>query len=143
MKLRLERAWKKETYTIGKLYVDRKYFCEVIEDKDRNLSQNMPLEELKKKKVYGKTAIPTGTYSIIMTYSPKFKKRLPLLLSVPAFEGIRIHAGNTAKDSLGCILPGENKQKAMVLNSRYWTNKLIGKIENAIANGEQVTIDII
>lgn len=142
MKLKLERTWKKETYTISKLYVNGKPFCDVIEDKDRGLSQHMPLEELKKKKVYGKTAIPTGTYSVIMTYSPKFKKRLPLLLSVPCYEGVRIHPGNTAKDSLGCILPGENKQKGMVLNSRYWTNKLIGKIENAIANGEQVTIEI-
>ena len=68
--------------------------------------------------MYGKTAIPTGIYPVTITYSPKFKKNLPLLLNVKGYEGVRIHQGNTDKDTLGCILVGQNKQVGKVLNSR-------------------------
>lgn len=116
MTLLLKRIALRDTYTIGKLYIDGVYRCDTIEDKVRNLD--------KEKKVYGETAIPYGTYKVSWTYSPKFKKYMPLLEDVPHFAGIRIHSGNTAKDSLGCIIVGENKQKGMVLNSRATVNKL-------------------
>lgn len=116
MVLLLKRKYLADTYTIGDLYIDGVFVANTCEDKVRDLS--------KEKKVYGETAIPYGTYKVSWTYSPKFKKYMPLLEDVPQFAGIRIHSGNTAKDSLGCILVGENKQKGMVLNSRATVNKL-------------------
>jgi len=121
----LRRIAFKETYTIGKLYVDGNYFCDAVEDKDRGLDDSMTVDEIKKKKVYGETAIPYGTYKVSITYSPKFKKNLPLVEGVKGFEGIRIHSGNTAKDSLGCIIVGKNKKVGMVLDSRATMEKLM------------------
>lgn len=125
MILTLRRIAFKETYTIGKLYVDGNYFSDVVEDKDRGLDDSMTVDEIKKKKVYGETAIPYGTYKVSITYSPKFKKNLPLVEGVKGFEGIRIHSGNTAKDSLGCIIVGKNKKVGMVLDSRATMEKLM------------------
>lgn len=121
----LRRIAFKETYTIGKLYVDGNYFSDTVEDKDRGLDDSMTVDEIKKKKVYGETAIPYGTYKVSITYSPKFKKNLPLVEGVKGFEGIRIHSGNTAKDSLGCIIVGKNKKVGMVLDSRTTMEKLM------------------
>ena len=107
MEVRIDRAWKKDGYTISRLYVNGELFgCNTLEDADRGLSQSMDLDEIKKKKVYGQTAIPCGSYECVYTYSNRFKKMLPLLLNVKGFEGIRIHSGNSAKDTLGCILVG-------------------------------------
>ena len=121
MKLRLERIHFGETYTIGRLYIDDVYFCDTLEDKYRDLE--------KEPKVYGKTAIPFGTYKIIITYSPKFKRRLPLLVNVPHFEAIRIHSGNTEFDTEGCILVGENKVKGKVINSKFWEMELMKRLD--------------
>lgn len=132
LQLKVERRWPTENYTIGRLYVNGELWCNTLEDKVRDLT--------KEKKVPGKTAIPAGTYKVVLTYSNKFKRRLPLLLDVPFFTGIRIHAGNTADDSEGCILLGENKEKGKVLNSRYWVNKLIGLIEK---QGCEAIIEIV
>lgn len=121
----LRRIAFKPTYTIGKLYIDGNYFCDTVEDKDRGLNDSMTEEEIKKKKVYGETAIPYGMYKVTITYSPKFKKNLPLLEGVKGFSGIRIHSGNTAKDSLGCIIVGKNKKVGMVLDSRVTMEKLM------------------
>jgi hypothetical protein len=118
MKVLIERAWKKETYTIGRVYVDGKLFCNSMEDKDRGLRQSMTEAEVSRMKVYGMTAIPTGKYVVKMTYSPKYKRNMPEVKDVKGFTGIRIHSGNTAEDSLGCILLGHNKQKGMILESR-------------------------
>ena len=139
-KIELKRIAKRDTYTIGKMYVDGKYVCDTIEDKDRGLSDSMTVEEVKAKKVYGKTAIPTGTYKVWMTMeSAKFGKqqfykdvckgRLPRLGGVKGFEGILIHCGNTADDSLGCILVGENKIVGKVINSRLTFQKLMGLLK--------------
>lgn len=121
----LRRIAFKPTYTIGKLYIDGNYFCDTVEDVDRGLNDSMTEEEIKKKKVYGETAIPYGTYKVSITYSPKFKKNLPLVEGVKGFSGIRIHSGNTAKDSLGCIIVGKNKKVGMVLDSRATMEKLM------------------
>lgn len=107
MKVTVKRTFKGAEYTIGKLYIDDNYFCDTLEDTVRNGT-----------KVYGKTAIPTGKYKVKKTYSPRFKKQLPEILNVPNFSGVRIHAGNTAKDTEGCLLLGLNKVKGSVINSQ-------------------------
>ncbi|MCQ2608764.1 MAG: DUF5675 family protein [Bacteroidales bacterium] len=125
MKIQVLRKYFKDDYTIGKLYLNGKYFCDTLEDKDRGLNQSMTSTEIADKKVYSKTAIPYGTYNVTMTMSNKFKRVLPLINNVKGFEGIRIHAGNTANDSLGCILVGENKEVGKVINSRKKENELV------------------
>lgn len=131
MNIILNRIAKKAKYTIGKLYINDQYFCDTLEDTDRGLTQSMTEQQIGSKKVYGETAIPTGTYRIIINYSNKFKKQMPLLLNVPGFAGIRIHSGNTEKDSLGCILVGKNKAVGKVLESRDTYSKLFSILQEA------------
>ena len=109
MILTLDRKYKLPTYTIGKLYIDGEYFCDTLEDKDRGLTDGMTVSEISKIKIKKETAIPTGTYKVTITYSNRFKKNMPLINNVKGFEGIRIHSGNTDKDTEGCILVGQNK----------------------------------
>lgn len=135
MKLRVERLWKKPAYTVGRLFVDGKFFCNTLEDTVRDLSNE--------KKVYGKTAIPYGEYKVVYNWSPKFGRNLPRLLNVPAFEGILIHPGNTADDSAGCILVGRNTEVGRLTESRYTSDKLNVLIENAQRRGESITIEIV
>lgn len=149
MELLLKRVAKKDTYTIGKLYVDGKYIADTLEDRDRGLRQDMSLEEIKKIKVYGQTAIPTGTYKIDMnTVSPKFKNRswakpwegkLPRLINVPGYEGVLLHVGNQAQDSLGCVLVGQNKVKGQVINSTATFSKLMSIL---LKDRDNITITI-
>ena len=141
MEIKLKRIAKKPKYTIGKLYIDGKYVCDTLEDTDRGLTKNMPLEEIKKKKVYGETAIPTGKYQVVWTYSAKFKRNLPLLLNVPGYEGIHIHNGNTAANTYGCPLLGQNKVVGQVINSIATCNKVLPLIEDACKH-EKVYITI-
>lgn len=149
MKLTLKRTAKKPTYTIGKLYIDDVYFCDTIEDTDRGLYQGQDLALIKKIKINSKTAIPRGTYKITLNVvSPKYSKKkiyqdickghVPRLLNVPGYEGVLIHIGNTADDSSGCILVGENKQVGKVLNSTETFRKLYNKIKGQ----ENLTIEI-
>lgn len=133
MEITLKRIAKKDKYTIGKLYINGSYFCDTIEDKDRGLTQSMSLSQIQKTKVKDSTAIPTGTYNVLWTYSPRFKKMMPLVDNVPGFSGIRIHSGNTAQDTSGCIIPGENKVVGKVINSKAIVNKLYPLIKNACA----------
>lgn len=142
MEIKIERRWRKAAYTIGRLYVDGDYLCEALEDTDRGLTSDMSEEEIKRIKVKGSTAIPTGIYKVEITYSPRFKNQMPLVLNVKGFDGIRIHPGNTAKDTEGCILPGRNTVKGMVTNSRYWYNILYSKIRNAVNAGKEVVLVI-
>ena len=142
MKIRLHRKWLKKGYSIGILYVNGERICETLEDTDRGLQEFNPLEEIKAKKIPGETAIPIGTYQITWTYSPRFKKMLPLLNGVPGYEGVRIHSGNRAQDTEGCILCGRNTEPGTVTSSRYWTGKVNSLIEKAIKNKEEVTITI-
>ena len=142
MKLRLERKHFKDTYTIGNLYIDGSFFSNTLEDKNRDVNKNGKFDN-GEAKVYAETCIPFGTYKVIVTMSPKFKRELPRLLNVPSFEGILIHRGNTAKDSAGCILVGENKAVGKVLNSTPYEVKLVRLMKEAIAKGEEITIDIV
>lgn len=141
MDLLLKRIARRDTYTIGKLYIDGVYFCDTIEDCDRGLDQSLPVCVNKKKKVYGKTAIPTGRYQVTLSMqSPRFSKKkqydfckgyLPRLINVPAFEGVLIHIGNTAADSEGCILVGKNKVVGKVLESTATFHALYEKLKEA------------
>lgn len=132
----------KPDYVIGNLYINGTLFCNTLEDPNRDLNKNGKFDN-GETKVYGNTCIPFGKYKIVITYSAKFKRELPLLLKVPSFEGIRIHRGNTTKDTLGCILVGENKKKGMVLNSTPYELKLTSLIKEAIAKGEECFIEIV
>ena len=142
MELRLERKYRNNNYCIDKLYINGKYFSDALEDPDRGLTDTMSLEEIKKIKIKGNTCIPYGTYNITITYSPRFKKNLPLLNNVKGFDGIRIHSGNKPQDTEGCLLPGFNKVKGQVIDSRVTTDKLIAQIQQALNKGEKVTITI-
>ena len=142
MKLRLERKYFKDTYTIGNLYIDGSFFSNTLEDKNRDVNKNGKFDN-GETKVYGETCIPFGTYKVILTMSPKFKRELPRLLNVPSFEGVLIHRGNTAKDSAGCILIGENKAVGKVLNSTPYEERLVKMMKTVISRGEEITIEIV
>lgn len=143
MEILVKREYKKKDYTIGKMYINGEYFCDTLEDTDRCLTMTMSLAEIKEVKEYGRTAIPTGRYPIAYTYSARFKKHLPLLLNVPAFDGVRIHSGNTHKDTEGCILLGENKAVGKVLNSRKTMDEFLRILKPAIEACEDIWITII
>lgn len=142
MKLKLERKYFKDTYTIGSLYVNGVFFSNTLEDKNRDVNKNGKFDN-GETKIYGETCIPFGTYKIKITYAPKFKRELPWLQNVPSFTGILIHRGNTAKNTAGCILVGENKAVGKVLNSASYEVKLVKIIKEAITKGEEVTIEIV
>lgn len=153
MKLELKRRFRGPNYTIGSLFINGVYECDTIEDVDRGLTDSMSVDEIKAKKIYGRTAIPTGTYKIDMnTVSPKFKDRswakfcggkLPRLLDVKGYEGVLIHVGNKAEDTLGCILVGDNKIKGQVINSTATFQELYGELLKAKVKGEEITINIV
>ena len=153
MKLLLKRIYTCSTYTIGHLYVDGIFVCDTIEDTDRGLDSNMPLSKLQQLKVKHETAIPYGTYTILMNIiSPKYSKkqyymdickgRVPRLNNVPVYDGVLIHCGNTAADSSGCILVGYNKVKGKVINSKVAFEKLYAILYAANNRGETITITI-
>ena len=135
MELRLKRIAKRDTYTIGRLYIDGEKFCDTLEDRVRDLS--------KEPKIKGQTAIPAGRYHIVLTYSPRFKRILPLLLDVPQFTGVRIHRGTTAKDTEGCILVGFNREVGKVLDSAVTEQRLMAVLQNAVNKGKQIFITIV
>ena len=147
MELVLKRIAKKKDYTIGHLYIKEDildeystgekltYLCDTLEPKWRDYAHGA-------NKVKGKSAIPEGRYPVVITYSTKFKMWLPLLIGVLNFIGILIHAGNTVKDTKGCILVGENKEVGKVLNSRKYVNIVKQKIVEAKDKGEGVWIEI-
>ena len=121
MLIEVKRFEFKDTYTIGKMYVDGVYECYTLEDVVR-----------KGAKVYGQTAIPTGTYNLIINHSNRFNRDLPLLENVPNFTGVRIHAGNTSAHTEGCILVGTTwSGKDFIGNSRVAFNKLFEKLKKA------------
>ena len=151
MELILERIAKRKTYTIGRLYIRRQvmdeylpgiedqYFCDTLEPTWRDYEHGAY-------KVKGRSAIPEGRYAVVISWSPKFKQWLPILLGGPEFnkqwQGIRIHAGNTAADTEGCILVGKNKLVGQVVDSRIWLHRLKQKIVEAKDRGEAVWITI-
>ena len=172
MELILTRIAKRKTYTIGKLSIktlpqplpvregsgqsqtqnpaqelstplphregtgESLYFCDTLEPTWRDYAHGG-------RKIKGRSAIPEGRYAVVISWSPKMKAWLPILLGVPNFEGIRIHAGNTAKDTQGCILVGRNQRVGEVLESRKWLYELKQKIVEAKKRGEPVWLTIL
>lgn len=137
LEILVKRAYKGPEYTIGHLYIENQYFCDTLEDTDRGLTSDMTVEEILGIKINGKTAIPTGTYEVTLGIrsakfsSPKYKKQyefcnsyLPRLINVKGYSGVLIHIGNSAKDTDGCLLVGQNKVKGQVINSTATFKKL-------------------
>ena len=137
LELRLHRIAKRAGYTIGRLYVGGSLFCDTLEPTWRDVGWGRP-----GRKVAGKTAIPEGRYPLVVTRSPKFKAWLPLLVGVPQFEGVRIHAGNTAADTEGCILVGRNRRVGMVLSSRDTLARLLAVLTEARAKDKALWITV-
>lgn len=152
MKIRQVRHYLGETYTISRIYINGKYFCDAIEDKDRGLTSEMTEEEVRKIKVYAQTAIPIGKYKVtIDVVSPKMSKRavykpirgkLPRLLDVKGFDGILIHIGTSEKSSAGCIIVGRNMVRGMVTDSTSVFFSLYAQLLKARANGESIEWEI-
>ena len=144
MELELVRIARRDTYTIGRLYVDGVRFCDTLEDTDRGLDQKMPLATLKARKRKGITAIPTGRYRVTLgVKSPKYSQRpayafcegyVPRLINVPAYDGILIHIGNYPQDTEGCILVGRNTKVGAVLESTETFKKLYALLKKATDN---------
>jgi hypothetical protein len=143
MELKLIRNIFTNESTIGDLFIDNLFFCYILEDKDRGLSDALSLEQILKVKVYGKTAIPYGRYEIDWTMSARFKVFMPILLNVKGYSGIRIHKGNTELDSLGCLLCGTRKKSNMITESTLATKNLYAKIEAAKKQGQRIYITIV
>lgn len=153
MKLLVERAWPKETYTIGRLFIDGMRFYETLEDRDRNLFQDDPISVIRRTKIFGETAIPKGTYEVRMDIvSPKYSAvtwyknlcggRMPRLMNVPGFEGILIHPLNNPTETCGCIGVGRNTKKGQLTVSRETFKELYKKMDAAYLRGEKITIEI-
>lgn len=142
MKLTLKRRFFADTYTIGTLSIDGVRFCDTLEDRNRDLNRNGRFDN-GEKKVYGETCIPFGTYDVIVTMSPRFKRELPRLLNVPSFDGVLIHRGNTPEDTAGCVLVGENKVKGRVINSTTYEVELVKRCKAALARGERITMEVV
>lgn len=153
MELVVDRKWKKQNYTISNLTIDGKWFCNVLEDKDRNLDSSMSIAKIRELKKPSITAIPRGTYEITLdVISPKYSTnsfykqvcngKVPRLLNVKGFEGILIHAGNTDKDTAGCLLVGINLERGKVLKSQETFRKLYKMLSEAKLRGEYIQITI-
>ncbi len=143
MELRLKRKYFTSKSTVSELYVNDTLFCHVLEDVDRALDSKMGRERIGWLKQFSKTAIPYGKYEIVISYSNRFKKYLPLLVNVPGFDGIRIHPGNYAEDTEGCLLPGTYSEKApdFVGNSRLTFAKLFATLKS-VEKYEKIFITI-
>ena len=150
--LLVDRRWKKEKYTIGRLFANGTFVCNTLEDTDRGLSYMMSLQLIRMTKIAGMTAIPRGTYKVVLSVSEKFKKKawakkygglVPEIVGVPGFTGVRIHPGNSDVDTEGCPLVGDNTVVGKLTNSvaRYYElmDKYIMPAWNA---GETIEITI-
>ena len=140
MRLTLKRIANKDNYCIGKLYINGKYFCDTLEDRDRGLDDSMTVEDILSMKKYGTTAIPCGIYTVLLTYSPKYKRIMPLINNVKGYSGIRIHSGNSSKDTLGCLLVGKNTVVGRLTDSRNTYNALFKRLQQKGSN--KITIEI-
>ena len=148
-KLLLKRKYRKTDYTIGALYIDGIYFCDTLEDCDRGLTGDMSEAEIIRRKVYGQTAIPSGTYLLNLNIvSSKFRYhswaksyggKVPRIMSVKGFEGVLIHPGNKSTDTLGCVIVGQNKVKGALVNSQDTFHKLMQRISGD--NNITITIE--
>lgn len=137
LKLTLIRTDMNADKTFGLLDIDGGFFCHTLEDADRKLESGG-------EKVYGKTAIPRGTYQVVVDYSNRFKRLMPRLVAVPGFTGIRIHTGNTAADTDGCILVGDRRDENGIAPGSTWPayNRLMERLEDAFDRGAAIEIEV-
>ena len=142
MNLKLTRKEFTTESTIGQLEIDGNFFCYTLEDVVRDKNNDGDLDDKGEEKVYGKTAIPKGKYEVIINYSERFKQQMPLLLNVKGFEGIRIHKGNSAVDTHGCILLGKSKSKDFIGMSNLAYNEFMTALKKA-TKGEKIFIEIV
>ena len=143
MKLKLKRVYFNDKYTIGKLYICDEYFCDTIEDVNRDLNKDGDLNDPGESKIMHKTAIPCGSYKVVVNLSNRFKRLLPLLIDVPHFDGIRIHNGVDETSSSGCIIVGKNTEIGKLTKSREYMNLLTDKLLSEQSKGVAITIDVI
>ena len=129
-----------ESYTPGRMYLDNKFLCFTCEDEDRHLETS--LESVSDKKVFGKTAIPRGRYALTTSFSNRFQKVLPAVLDVPGFTGIRIHGGNTAEDSHGCVLVGKVRTSTGIAKCADMVARVIAEIDDAQELGIESWLEI-
>lgn len=145
LELAILRKYKNILYTIGKFLIAGVYFCDTLEDPVRelvDLNNDGDFNDPGEGKIYGDTAIPAGRYEVIVTMSPKLGRRLPLIVGVPGFSGIRIHWGKNKFWSEGCPLVGENKIKGGLINGQYYEKELVRIIDEAVLAGKKVYITI-
>lgn len=138
----LDRIYCGPNYTIGRLILGEYYFCDTLEDVVRDFNKDGDLTDPGEVKIYGETAIPYGRYKIIVSYSPKFKRDLPLILDVKHFVGIRIHRGRYPSHTAGCVLVGENKIAGQVLNGAFHEKKLTCMLKAYQEAGEELFINV-
>lgn len=139
MKLKLKRKFQKAGFSEGKLYINDGFECYTVEDTDRHLESGGV-------KVQNQTAIPRGTYKVTISMSNRFKKFLIEVLDVPQFTGIRIHSGNSSKDTEGCIIVGSINARDdddWVGGSRIAYERLHARVKKALSNGEEVTLEVV
>jgi hypothetical protein len=136
MEIEVTRKKFHDTCTLGELKVDGLFFCYTLEDVDRDLMQSDTPEYIKKVKVNGQTAIPYGRYEITVTYSNRFGKPLPLIMTVPGFEGIRVHSGNKSADTEGCLLVGDVMKEDEIQDSRKAFRRLFALIQSEVSKGK-------
>ena len=142
MEIKLIRKYYKTRYTLGRLYVNNRFFSDTLEPPSKHLTERCSTATIQKAKNEGFRAIPAGRYRILITRSRRFGRWLPLLLNVKGFEGIRIHAGNKPEDTRGCILLGFNRRKGYVLDSTRCVLTLVKMMTEAIAKGEKVFVEV-
>ena len=142
MEILIKREWLTGNSSIGEMYVNGTLQCFTLEDTDRGLNQSMTLAQVAALKQYGKTAIPKGRYQVILQYSEKHQRVLPLLLNVTDYEGVEIHPGNTAIDTLGCILVGTSRGTDAIYESRKAFTALFAKLQDAANKHEKIFISI-
>ena len=141
MKLKVVREIKNDVCTIGSLFINDVFFCYTLEDKDRGLKQSDSLLFIQAKKIFGLTAIPSGFYKLTVNQSPKFKRMLPRILDIKGFSGVLLHRGNSANDSLGCILLGYKKGDNSIFESTKAETDLVNRL--LLHNQEVHSIEIV
>ena len=145
MNFEVHRIYFKDTYTIGRFFVDGQYLCETLEDKVRELhdiNHDGDFDDSGEGKIYGQTAIPCGRYKVGLYWWKKHQRFAPILKSVPGFTGILIHAGATAKDTEGCILVGQNKERGRLVNGPYFATVITQKVKECVDRKEDVYITV-
>lgn len=156
MEIKVTRHSLRDTYTVGRMEIDGQRFCDTLEDVSRKVESSMPFVSTGNSvgywmakdghridKVYGKTAIPTGTYKVSVAYWSKFKVNVPYVHDVPGFKGILIHNGSTAANTEGCVLVGENYAKGQLRNGKKYMVELTQRVQAAIKAGKKVRLTIV